>query len=92
MCGSVRICFSFTQLPAVREDSRAFCFCHQMNQMNLMAGAIDCLVKSGSSGDDFYDSGISVIRWLPSQTMSAPFHTFPLSLCRKSYKTISTQT
>ena len=24
MCGSVRICFSFTQLPAVREDSSQF--------------------------------------------------------------------
>lgn len=39
-----------------------FCFCHQMNQMNLMDGEMYCLVKSGASGDDFYDSGISVIR------------------------------
>lgn len=33
--------------------TKLFCFDHQMNQMNLMAGAMYCLVKSGASGDYF---------------------------------------
>ena len=43
--------------------SRIFCLYHLMNRMNLMAGAMQCLVKSGASGDYLFFCAICVICW-----------------------------
>ena len=45
--------------------ARNYFFYHQMNLMNLMAGAMYCLVKSGVSGDYFSNPlrALRGVRW-----------------------------